>query len=106
MHSCHGESCFPTASHEFRIQERYLSGMANGVTDMLSRWDIDYWFFFAVSFKADSMSIIRQKLFWMITSFILLFLDIFFLLIIVYTQLHKLQKYVTNLPLQKALTRI
>ncbi|CAC5389840.1 unnamed protein product [Mytilus coruscus] len=41
MQSCLREICFLTASHEFQVKGRYLSGEANRVADMRSRWDMD-----------------------------------------------------------------
>ncbi|CAC5419054.1 unnamed protein product [Mytilus coruscus] len=41
MQSCLREICFLTASHEFQVKGRHLSGEANRVADMLSRWDMD-----------------------------------------------------------------
>ncbi|XP_071176474.1 uncharacterized protein [Mytilus edulis] len=40
MQSCLGEICFLTASHEFQVKGRHLSGEANRIADMLSRWDM------------------------------------------------------------------
>ncbi|CAG2198093.1 unnamed protein product [Mytilus edulis] len=41
MQSCLREICFLTASHEFQVKGRHLSGEANRIADMLSRWDMD-----------------------------------------------------------------
>ncbi|CAC5401601.1 unnamed protein product [Mytilus coruscus] len=41
MQSCLREICFLTAGHEFQVKGRHLSGEANRVADMLSRWDMD-----------------------------------------------------------------
>ncbi|CAC5384078.1 unnamed protein product [Mytilus coruscus] len=41
MQSCLREICFLTASHEFQVKGRHLSGEANRFADMLSRWDMD-----------------------------------------------------------------
>ncbi|CAC5360758.1 unnamed protein product [Mytilus coruscus] len=41
MQSCLREICVLTAGHEFQVKGRHLSGEANRVADMLSRWDMD-----------------------------------------------------------------
>ncbi|CAC5377988.1 unnamed protein product [Mytilus coruscus] len=82
MQSCLREICFLTASHEFQVKGRHLSGEANRVADMLSRWDMD---------PGISTEFLKQARINSWTEIELLG-DFLFILFIVDTQLRKLQK--------------